>query len=82
MDQYNQIIKECDICDANATSLCFKCNQYFCDSCYKLVHGKHKNLYHQKEPIDTYVPINLKCQIHPGNPLSLFCLDEKGKFIF
>ena len=74
----NKNIKECDICGANATCLCFNCIQYFCESCYKYVHDKQKNSIHKKEQIDPYVPIDLKCPEHPINPLVLFCLDEKG----
>ena len=73
-------IIECYICGSNATSLCFKCLSYFCDSCYKFVHDKQKNSNHQKKLIDPYVPIDLKCPDHSDNPLSLFCLDEKGKY--
>ena len=71
-------IKECDICGVNATSLCFNCIQYFCESCFKLIHDKQKNSSHKKGLIDPYVPIDLKCPEHPINPLVLFCLDEKG----
>ncbi len=81
MSTIKKQIKECDICGENATSLCFKCIQYFCDSCFKLIHIKQKNLNHQKESIYSYVPIDLKCKEHPINPISLFCLDEKGNNI-
>ena len=80
MEKKNNEIKECEICGSNATSLCFKCLFYFCDSCYKLIHDKQKKSNHQKKIIDPYVPIDLKCNDHPGNSLSLFCLDEKGKY--
>jgi len=73
-------IKECDICGANATNLCYQCILYFCDSCYKLIHDKKKNANHKKESLDPYIPIELKCQEHPKNPISLFCLDEKGNY--
>ena len=81
MEKNKKLIKEYDICGINATCLCFECIQYFCESCFKLIHEKQKNSNHQKEIIDPYVPIDLKCQIHPKNPLSLFCLDEKGNII-
>ena len=82
MDKKNKkLIKECDICGENATCLCFKCIQYFCESCFKLIHDKKKNSNHQKEPIDPFVPIDLKCPDHPINPITFFCLDEKGKYI-
>jgi len=77
MDKKEKSIKECNICGKNATSLCFKCLQYFCEDCYKYVHNKQINSNHKKEEIDIYVPIDLKCQDHPENSLNLFCLDEK-----
>ena len=33
---------------------------------------------HKKEQIVPYVPIDIKCSLHPKNPISLFCLEEKG----
>ena len=74
----NKNIKECDICGVNATCLCFNCLKYFCESCYKFIHDKQKNCNHKKEQIDPYVPIDLKCPEHPINPITLFCLDDKG----
>ncbi len=65
--------------EQNATCLCFKCSNYFCDKCFKMIHGLEKNANHKKENIDYYVPIDIKCQYHPLNPLNLFCIDEKGK---
>ena len=73
-----QKIKLCDICKINATSLCFKCNCYFCESCFKFVHDKQVNSNHKKENIDPFIPIELKCPDHPQHIMSLFCLDEKG----
>ena len=71
--------KNCDICGTNANCLCFNCINYFCDSCFKLIHDKQKNSNHKKEKIDPYIPIELKCKEHPKIPLNLFCIDEKGK---
>ena len=34
----NLLIKKCNICKENATSLCFKCMFYFCDSCFQIAH--------------------------------------------
>ena len=79
MDKNKNGNKECDICKSNATSLCYECLLYFCNSCYKLIHDKQCNSQHKKQIIDPYVPIDLKCKDHPNNSLSLFCLDEKGK---
>ena len=77
MDKKEKSIKECDFCGKNATSLCFKCLQYFCNECYKYIHDKQMHSNHKKEEIDIYVPIDLKCQDHPEIPLNLYCLDEK-----
>ena len=30
--------KKCEICETEATCLCFKCNFYLCDKCYKIIH--------------------------------------------
>ena len=75
-------IRACEICGSYATSLCFKCISYFCDSCYKFVHEKEQNSKHIKENIDPYVPIYTKCPDHPKIIMNLFCNDEKGKFIY
>ena len=55
--------KVCDICKINATSLCFKCNSYFCDSCFKFVHDKKANLNHKKEDIIHLFLLILNVQI-------------------
>ena len=72
--------KICEICKNNASCLCFQCNNYFCESCYKFVHDKQANSGHIKENIDPFVPIDLKCPNHPKDRMNLFCIDEKGKF--
>ena len=72
-------IKECEMCDSNATCLCFKCNNYFCNNCYKIIHNLKKNISHKKENLDPFIPIELKCPDHLQNPMNLFCLNEKGK---
>ena len=71
--------KLCEICDIDATCLCFKCSSYFCDSCYKFIHDKQKNINHIKENIDPYIQIDVKCPQHPKNINNLFCVDEKDK---
>ena len=81
MEEKSKLIKECDICGEMATSLCFKCVNYFCENCYKLIHEKKKNSSHIKEIIDPFVPFDLKCPDHPSIPINLFCADEKGKSI-
>lgn len=79
MEQKLKLIKECDSCESNASCLCFKCKEYYCDSCFKKEHEKIKKTNHKMEKIDIYVPIDLYCQSHPNNLLNLFCADEKGK---
>jgi hypothetical protein len=70
--------KKCDICESDANCLCFKCINYFCEKCYKLIHDLKKSNDHKKELIDAFVPFDLKCPYHPTIPTNLFCLDEKG----
>ena len=70
--------KECEICKSNSTCLCFQCNNYFCESCYKFVHDKQINSNHKKVIIDPFMPIDLKCPEHPQDRMYLFCTDEKG----
>ena len=70
--------KDCDFCNTkNATCLCFKCYNYFCDNCFKIIHDLKKDKEHKKENLDIFVPIELKCQKHFPNLNNLFCLDEK-----
>ena len=71
--------KVCEICGATANSLCLNCISYFCEECFKYVHNKEQNKQHKKEKIDYFVPIDVKCQDHPKDRISLFCIDEKGK---
>ena len=71
--------KQCDICKIEeAKSLCFQCFSYYCDSCFKWVHEKGKNNEHKKGKIDYFVPIDIWCQDHKKDVISLFCVDEKG----
>lgn len=78
MEEKTEYLKKCYICGLYAKNLCFECVNYYCDTCYKLVHDKKNDPNHKKEPIDPYVPIDIKCSLHPKNPISLFCLEEKG----
>ena len=78
MNDKKNLIKHCDVCYENSTCLCFKCNLYFCESCYKLRHNKQNNTEHKKENIENLIPINFKCKEHPEIPLNLFCVDEEG----
>ena len=79
MERKIKLIKECETCESNATCLCFECNEYYCDSYFKMIHDKQKKTNHKKEKIDIYVPIALKCQVNKNIPLNIFCIDEKGK---
>ena len=72
--------KLCDYCNNNANVLCYKYKLYFCENCYKIIHELKKNPEHQKEKIDPYIEIDLKCPEHPDYPLDLFCIDEKGMY--
>ena len=78
MNKNNSQIKKCKTCGSDATCLCFQCQEYFCEECYKYVHDKQINKTHKKENIDFYVPIDFKCPDHPNNAMNLFCVDEKG----
>ena len=71
--------KICEYCGIDASYLCFDCCEYFCDSCYKMVHDKKLKSQHNKENIDPFIPFNLKCRNHPNFPNNLFCVDEKSK---
>ena len=71
-------IKKCEICESDAVCLCFQCINYYCENCYKIIHDLKKNNNHKKEPIDPFVPFDLKCPSHPTFPTNLFCFDEKG----
>ena len=80
MEEKQKNFKNCDLCNSQATTLCFDClyNYYFCDSCYKYIHDKKENSNHKKENIDYILQIDTRCPEHPKIPLNLFCLDEKG----
>jgi hypothetical protein len=82
MEPNNKNFKECEICKIDATSLCLECISYFCDECYKYVHSKKENLEHKKMKIDYFVPIDIKCIKHPKIINNLFCIDDKGKYIY
>ena len=81
MDEKQKDIKFCDICKSEASIICLECIcNYYCESCYKLIHSIKINSEHKKEKIDDFFPINLRCSEHKKNPLNLFCLDDKGKY--
>ena len=74
-----ELEKKCEICKTKGLNLCFQCNSYFCDPCFKFVHEKKANSNHKKEKIDLFFPIDVKCPNHQEYPMHLFCVDEKGK---
>jgi len=78
MNNQENLIKHCEICNTDATCLCFMCKNYFCERCYKLIHDIKNDPKHKKEIIDPYVPIDIRCPEHPDVPMNLFCVDEKG----
>ena len=80
--EVNSIIKKCDFCKKEASSLCFQCMLYYCDTCYKIAHNEEENKLHKKEKIDFFVPMDIKCPENPNVRISLFCINEKGKIIF
>ena len=80
MEKVEKQYKECEICYSNATCLCFKCNNYFCERCYKVIHDIKNDPKHKKENIDPFIPIDLKCPNHPQDRMNLFCINEKGKY--
>ena len=82
MEPKIEFLKKCDFCDSYAKCLCYDCLNYFCGSCFKLIHDKEKCSKHKKDKIDPYIPINLKCSIHSKIPLNLFCIEEKGKYFY
>ena len=78
--EVNSIIKKCDFCKKEASSLCFQCMFYYCDTCYKIAHNEEENKLHKKEKIDFFVPIDLRCPQHKLSPMNLFCANEKGNY--
>ena len=75
-----EIKKICDLCQNNdATNICYDCPNYYCESCFQIIHNLKINAKHKKENIDPYIPINVKCPEHPKNLNNFFCIDEKSK---
>ena len=71
--------KICELCKELATNICFDCNFYLCDSCFKFLHNKKANSGHKKEAINPFISMDIKCPEHPKVPINLFCLEEKSK---
>ena len=78
----NLLIKKCDFCKGDATSLCIKCMSYFCDTCFQIAHKSEETKSHKKEKIDYFCPIDVKCPIHKLYPNELFCTDEMSKLYY
>ena len=78
MESKQNFLKKCEICCKDASCLCFLCQSYFCERCYKVIHDLKNNPQHKKENMDPYVPIHVKCPEHPNVPMNLFCVEEKG----
>ena len=71
-------IKKCDLCGSEASEICFKCKEYFCDKCYEIIHNIKKDNGHNKYKIDPYLFIDLFCNNHSDYPLELYCFEDKG----
>ena len=71
-------IKKCEICEEEATSICYQCNKYLCEKCFKFIHDKKPKSQHKKEAIDLLVHYDTKCPTHPEENINLFCVNEKG----
>ena len=41
--------KECCFCKGSSTTICFKCMNYYCDSCFNICHKDEKIKNHEKE---------------------------------
>ena len=82
MEKSNKLIKCCEVCESDAMCLCYECNSYFCERCYKWIHEMKNDPKHKKENIDLFVPIDLKCPEHPKDRINLFCLDDRGNYFF
>ena len=78
MEDNKNYQKICELCKETATSICFDCLFYLCDSCFKFLHEKKANSEHKKEPIDPFISMKIKCPYHPNVPMNLFCLNEKS----
>ena len=66
MEEKPKNFKVCDICGAQAIFLCLEClANYYCDSCYKLIHDKKEKNNHKKEKLDYFIPIDTRCPKHP-----------------
>ena len=54
MEVDNKNNKYCQICGELALNLCYDCVMYLCDSCFKFIHNKNKNIKHKTEKIDCF----------------------------
>ncbi len=82
MDNYIKRIKYCEICKEEASTICFNCINYFCNSCSNFIHSKKINKAHIRDKIDIYKLFDIKCKIHPNKSLEFFCIDENSNYIY
>lgn len=75
-----KIYKQCGVCKSPVKYICFDCsNNFYCESCFNMIHNKKENFLHPKFEIDYFIQAKNLCQEHPTIPLNLFCLTENGK---
>ena len=74
--------KNCELCEEKASNICFDCSLYLCDSCFTFLHKKKAKIGHKKEEIDPFIFLDIRCPLHPKIPMSLFCAEEKSKYIY
>ena len=78
MEEKKNNYKLCDICKSQATFLCLECIcNYYCDSCYKMIHDIKINGNHKKEKIDFFIPLDTRCPEHPNVALNLFLFSSR-----
>ena len=71
--------KLCNICKSKVNYICFECsNNFYCESCFKMVHNKKENINHQKFDVDYFIQAKTLCPEHQTIPLNIFCLTENG----
>ncbi len=64
--------KKFEMCKLKARNLSLDCMNYYCESCYKLIHEKEATIHHLNEKSDYFIPFDTKCKEHPSNPLAYF----------
>lgn len=77
-ENINKEEKKCEICKESAAYICFDCPFYLCYSCFEFIHGKNANMMHQKDEIDPFILLDIKCPEHQQNSMNLFCINERS----